>query len=147
MSADVESRVAIVAAAFNRELVDAMVAFTKEELAALKLPASDPVFVTGCYELPLVCDRLLERDDVRGGVVLGYIERGETLHGEVMGHVVHKTLVDLQVMQQKPLGLGIIGPGATLAQAQARVEKSARAAVRALAQSLETLDRLEAHPA
>ena len=32
-----------------------------------------------------------------GLITLGYIERGETQHGEVMGHVVHRALVELQL--------------------------------------------------
>ena len=59
-------------------------------------------------------------DQHDGLVVLGYIERGETLHGEVMGHVVHTALVQLQLKYRKPVGIGIIGPGATAEQAQAQ---------------------------
>ena len=67
----------------------------------------------GSYEMPLIADVLLGREDVDALVVLGYIERGETLHGEVMGNVVHAALVQLQLKHRKPMGLGVIGPGAT----------------------------------
>jgi len=50
------------------------------------------VRVPGAYETPLVAKKLLARKDVDALVVLGFIERGETLHGEVMGHVVHRAL-------------------------------------------------------
>jgi 6,7-dimethyl-8-ribityllumazine synthase len=61
--------------------------------------------------------------------VLGFIEKGETLHGENMGHVVHRTLMELQLERRKPKGLGIIGPGATPEQAEARKERYAKDAV------------------
>ena len=79
-------------------------------------------------------------------VVLGYIERGETLHGEVMGHVVHAALVQLQLSHRKPIGLGIIGPGATAEQAEARKVSSARAAVHAALRCREVLSSLTTPP-
>ncbi len=64
-------------------------------------------------------------------VVLSYIERGETLHGEVMGNIVQSQIVQLSLRHDTPLGIGIIGPGATLEQAQSRWDSYARAAVNA----------------
>jgi 6,7-dimethyl-8-ribityllumazine synthase len=72
-------------------------------------------------------------------VVLGYIERGETLHGEVMGHTVHAAIVQLQLQYKRPIGIGIIGPGATKEQAELRKTDYAAAAVRATMRSLEAL--------
>jgi 6,7-dimethyl-8-ribityllumazine synthase len=124
-------RVAILAAEFNRPLVDAMVAAAADEAAKLGAKVVATVRVPGCYELPLQAQKLLARKDVDVLVALGYIERGETQHGEIMGHVVHKTLVELSLKHRKPAGLGIIGPGATPQQAEPRKDPYARAAVRA----------------
>jgi 6,7-dimethyl-8-ribityllumazine synthase len=131
------SRLAIVAAEFNRPLVDAMVAGALDEAnkEGARI-AFDPVRVPGCYETPLVVARVLARRDVDAVVVLGYIERGETQHGEVMGHVVHAALVGLSLDHAKPVGIGIIGPGATPAQAEERKDGYARAAVRAAMRAL-----------
>jgi hypothetical protein len=52
-------------------------------------------------------------------VVLGRIE-GRNVARRGDGHVVHRTLVDASLAFDKPVGLGIIGPGATSAQAEAR---------------------------
>jgi 6,7-dimethyl-8-ribityllumazine synthase len=130
-------RLAVVAAEFNRPLVDAMVAGAVDEARKKGARvALEPVRVPGCYETPLVVARLLARRDVDAVVVLGYIERGETQHGEVMGHVVHAALVRLSLRRGKPVGLGIIGPGATPSQAEERKDPYARAAVRAALRSL-----------
>ncbi len=132
-------RVVIVAAEFNRELIEVMIETAQQELKEAGAQVLRVVRVSGSYELPLLADCYLAQDGVDALVVLGYIERGETLHGEVMGHVVHGALVQLQLQYKKPVGLGIIGPGATAEQAQVRKVGSARAAVRAMLRSCELL--------
>lgn len=124
-------RCAILAAEFARDIVDVMVEEAKDEAAALGADVAEVVRVPGAYETPLIADRLLADPEIDFIVVLGFIERGETQHGEVMGHVVHSALVQLQLKHGKPLGIGIIGPGATTEQAGTRKVDYARAAVRA----------------
>jgi 6,7-dimethyl-8-ribityllumazine synthase len=137
-------RVAFLVAEFHRSLVDAMLSFATDEAKAQGMKVVHTVRVPGAYETPLVAKKLLARRDVDALVVLGYIERGETLHGEVMGHVVHRVLVEASLAAEKPVGLGIIGPGATKKQAEARKKSSARSAVRAVVKSLEALATLGA---
>jgi 6,7-dimethyl-8-ribityllumazine synthase len=137
-----KASLAILAAEFNRPVIDAMVSAAADEAAKVGARVAREVRVPGCYETVLVADRLLARRDVDLLVVLGFIERGETLHGEVMGHVVHRALVDLEIEHGKPIGLGLIGPGATEEQAQARKDSYARAAVRAAMRSREALASL-----
>ncbi len=134
--------VAVVAADFNKAVVDPMVETARAQIAAAGARLVNLVRVPGAYEIPLVADALLARGDVDVVVALGFIERGETLHGEVMGHVVHAALVDLQLKYKKPVGIGIIGPGATPEQAEVRKIGAARAAVVAALHSLETLAAL-----
>ena len=129
----------IVAAEFNKPLVDAMVLTALEVMRACELPVARVLRVLGSYELPLVADRELERPEVGGLIVIGYIERGETLHGEVMGHIVSRSLVETQLRLKKPIGMGIIGPGATPEQAAVRHVASARAAVLALRRVVDLL--------
>lgn len=131
--------VGVVVGDFHQELAETMVASARAEAARLGVDVPVVVQVPGSYEVPLVADALLARDSIDALVALGYIERGETLHGEVMGHAVHQALVQLQLRYKKPIGIGIIGPGATFEQAQARKEPYAAAAVRAAVRSLEAL--------
>jgi 6,7-dimethyl-8-ribityllumazine synthase len=132
-------RIVIVAAEFNKELVDAMIETAQQELKEAAAELVRVVRVPGSYEVPLLADLYLAQDGVDGLVVLGFIERGETLHGEVMGHIVHGVLVQLQLKYHKPIGIGIIGPGATVEQAQKRKTSSARAAARAVVRNCELL--------
>lgn len=112
--------ISIVAAQFNPAIVEPMVQAANEALLAGGATVKDIVRVPGSYEIPLAADLLLKKGNVEALIVLGYIEKGETLHGEVMGHVVHRSIVELQLQYSTPIAIGIIGPGATLEQAQAR---------------------------
>jgi 6,7-dimethyl-8-ribityllumazine synthase len=124
-------RCAIIAAEFAKEIVDVMIEEARREADAVGADIVGVTRVPGSYEVPLIADARLADSGVDLVVVLGFIERGETLHGEVMGHVVHQTLVNLQLKYKKPVGIGIIGPGATPEQAEKRKSDYARAAVRA----------------
>ena len=73
--------------------------------------------------------RAIQEDSVSALVVLGIIECGETKHGLVMAQAVFDAIIQLQLQHNIPIGLGIIGPEATEAQIDARLEKHARAAV------------------
>jgi 6,7-dimethyl-8-ribityllumazine synthase len=135
-------RVAIVVAEFNRPLVEAMLRSALDEAKKLGAEVSASVRVPGSYETPIAAEQLFRRASVDALVVLGYIERGETLHGEVMGHVVHRALLEGSLRSGKPLGFGFIGPGATLSHARARKDDYARAAVRAAVRMVGVLAEL-----
>lgn len=138
-----KKRVAIVAAEFNKPLVNAMIEAAQNELRAANTELVGVFRVAGAYEIPIVADSVLAQKAVDALVVLGYIERGETLHGEVMGHVVHAALVQIQLKHRKPVGLGIIGPGATADQADLRKVGYATNAVRAMLQNCVCLAEIE----
>lgn len=91
------------------------------------------VWVPGTYEAPLVVERMLEKDSLDAVVVVGYIEKGSTLHGQEMGATCSLVFKQLELEYSKPVGMGIIGPGATAEQAEGRVAyagNAMRAAVR-----------------
>jgi len=85
----------------------------------------------GCYDAPILVDELLKRDDVDAVVVLGAVVQGETKHDEVVAHQAARKLLDLSLKYGKPVALGVIGPGATRAQALERAEEYARRGVEA----------------
>jgi 6,7-dimethyl-8-ribityllumazine synthase len=135
-------RLAILIAEFNPSLVDAMLRSALDEARKLGAEVSASARVPGSYETPIAAEKLLRRASVDALVVLGYIERGETLHGEVMGHVVHRALLEASLRYEKPVGFGFIGPGATLRDAKARKDEYARAAVRAAVRMVGVLAEL-----
>lgn len=131
--------ITIIATEFHKDISEEMVKAATEELSKLDVKNPKIVGVSGSFEMPLVAEEALSKKETDALVLLGYIEKGETLHGEVMGHVVHEKLLELGLKYKKPIGLGIIGPGATLEQAKARTEGTAKRAVLAVFKSFEAL--------
>jgi len=123
-------RVALVCGSFHRDEVERMLAFASEEAAFQGLEVGEIVWVPGSMEVPLALNRLLKSHDA--AACLGIIEKGETQHGLAMGQAVIKSIVDLQLKHDKPIGLGIIGPGAEPHHIEPRLEPHARAAMRAV---------------
>ena len=132
--------IVIIAAEFNKELAEGMIEAARQEAEDAGATVIRIIRVAGCYEVPLIADLQAAQKEIDALVVLGYIERGETLHGEVMGQVVHSALVSLQLKYGKPIGLGIVGPGATQQQAEVRKADYARAAVRAALRNSEIIN-------
>ena len=127
----------IVCGAFHREHVESMLEYARDEAASKNWEVADVVWVPGSMEAPLALERMLQREDSDGAVALGIIERGQTDHGLVMGQSVTRAIIELQIAHNKPIGLGIIGPGAEPEHIVARLEPHARAAVGAVAAMVE----------
>ena len=123
----------IVCGSFHREEVEKMLQFARDEAASKNWDVTDVAWVPGSMEAPLALDRMLQQEEIHGAVVLGIIERGETDHGLVMGQSVTGAVIKLQIKHNKPIGLGIIGPGAEPEHVGPRLEPHARAAVGAVA--------------
>ncbi len=126
-------KIAIVCGSFHQTEVERMLEWSNDEASKLELTVSDVVWVPGAMEVPLALDRLLSREDIGGAACLGIIEKGQTKHGLAMGQAVIKSIIDLQLTWNKPIGLGIIGPGAKPDHIEPRLEPHARAAIAAIA--------------
>ena len=122
--------IGIVCGSFHRDEVERMLAWASEEAAKNDMNITQVVWVPGSMEVPLALDRMLKSCDA--AACLGIIEKGETQHGLAMGQAVIKTILELQLKHNKPIGLGIIGPGAKQHHIEPRLEPHARAAVLAL---------------
>ena len=126
-------RLGIVCGSFHREKIEIMLDFAKDEAILKNWEIAEILWVPGSMETPLALDRMLSADSIDGAAVLGIIEKGETDHGLVMGNSVTKAIIELQIKHGKPIGLGIIGPGAKPEHIDPRLEPHARAAIGAVA--------------
>ena len=124
--------IALVCGAFHRKEVEEMIEYATEEADSYNLKIVEIVWVPGSMEAPLAAARLLENEEIGGVACLGIIEKGETEHGAAMGQAVIKSLIDLQLGYDKPVGLGIIGPGAEPHHIEPRLEPHARNAISAI---------------
>ena len=134
-------RVAIVASEYNFDVTLLMLERAKEEIEFLGATLGPVVKTPGVYDMPLAVKVLYGRKDVDAVVALGAVIEGETGHDEVVMNQAARKLTDLSVEFEKPLGLGISGPGETRLQAQDRIENAGNA-VRAVVKMVRRLREL-----
>ena len=130
------NRIAVVCGSFHKDEIERMLEYAKDQASKESLTITDVVWVPGAMEVPLAVDRLLADEEINGVACLGIIEKGQTQHGLAMGQAVIKTIIELQLVHEKPVGLGIIGPGAETEHLEPRLEPHARAAVSAITKML-----------
>ena len=130
------NKIALLYGTFHKEEIETMLAAARTKAREAHLEIVEEVGVPGSLEKPLALKRLLAAGDVDGVVVLGIIERGETKHGLVMGQTVTDALLNLSLVYDTPLGMGILGPEILPEQITPRVVPYAQAAVDALAHML-----------
>ncbi len=130
------TNIAIVCGSFHKEEIEKMLALAEDQANKEKMTIVEVVWVPGAMEVPLALTRLINRPDVDGAACLGIIEKGSTQHGLAMGQAVLSSIIDLQLSSNKPIGLGIIGPGAEPKHIGPRLEPHARAAISAISSML-----------
>ena len=130
------TNIAIVCGSFHKKEIKRMLAYAENQAAIENMKVAEIVWVPGAMEVPLALSRLISRNDINGAACLGIIEKGSTQHGLAMGQAVIKSVIELQLKHNKPIGLGIIGPGAEPEHIEPRLEPHARAAVSAISSML-----------
>ncbi|MFH1779897.1 MAG: 6,7-dimethyl-8-ribityllumazine synthase [Candidatus Micrarchaeota archaeon] len=125
------TRIGIITAEFNSFLTFKMEARAKKYAEENGCVVSHALRVPGSHDMPYAIQLLLKKSDVDAVVVLGAIIRGETKHDEVIGFALGKTIHELTLKYEKPIGFGVLGPGITTEQAEKRAEDYAERAVNA----------------
>ena len=133
----------IVAAEFNYDITFAMVELAKEHARFLEADVAAVVRVPGVFDMPLVVKKLLQREDIDGLVVLGAVIEGSTEHDEIVAQHAARKIADLALDYEKPIGLGITGPGMSRMEAHQRVSYAKRA-VEAAVKMIKTLREIQA---
>jgi 6,7-dimethyl-8-ribityllumazine synthase len=87
----------------------------------------ETIAVPGSYDTPLAADRLARRDDIDAVAVLGAIITGDTDHDRVIADAAAQGLTDVSLDRDTPVTFGIIGPGMSQAEANARIGYGATA--------------------
>ena len=128
---------------FNEEVTSRMLAVAQEKAITLKLKIIYTCKVPGAYDMPIIVDALLKKKDVDGVVTLGAIIKGQTKHDEVISHSSAKSLSELSIKYQKPVSLGISGPGMQERHAYARIRPVAERAVEAVVKISKELKRIQ----
>ena len=127
---------------FNQQVTSRMLSVAQEKAKLLKLNVKYICKVPGVYDIPILVDTLLQKEDVDGVATLGVIIKGQTKHDEIIAHSTATKLTDLSLKYQKPVSLGISGPGMEERQAFARIRPVAERAIEALIKISKELKRI-----
>ena len=134
--------IAIVVSEFNQQVTSRMLSVAQEKAKLLKLNVKYICKVPGVYDIPILVDTLLQKKDVDGVATLGVIIKGQTKHDEIIAHSTATKLTDLSLKYQKPVSLGISGPGMEERQAFARIRPVAERSIEALIKISKELKRI-----
>jgi 6,7-dimethyl-8-ribityllumazine synthase len=122
-------RLGLVVAQFDKSgtVIGEMERHAREQARERDAEVVATVEVPGSYDTPLAADRLARRDDIDAVAVLGAVVTGDTDHDQVIADAAARGLTDVSLDRDTPVTLGIIGPGMSRAEAEARVTYGARA--------------------
>ena len=135
--------IAIVVAEFNENVTSRMHQIAIETANNLKLNIKYTCKVPGIFDMPLIIDKLLEKKDVDGVVTIGAVIKGQTKHDEIISHSTARNIAKLSLKHQKPVSLGISGPGMSERQAYARIRLVSENAVNAVQKVSRELKRIK----
>ena len=124
-------QIGAVVSEFNYDITMMMLERAKEHAQFLGSEITKIVKVPGVFDMGLAIKKLLKLEEIDGVVCLGAVIEGETDHDEVVISQAARKIADLSVEFEKPVGLGISGPGMSRLQAEERIER-AKSAVEAV---------------
>ncbi|MBS83750.1 MAG: 6,7-dimethyl-8-ribityllumazine synthase [Euryarchaeota archaeon] len=130
------TNIAIVCGSYHKTEIERMLNLARDQAEKENLTIVEVIWVPGAMEVPLAISRVINNPEIHGAACLGIIEKGSTQHGLAMGQAVLSSIIDLQLESGKPIGLGIIGPGAEPEHIEPRLEPHARAAISAISSML-----------
>ena len=128
---------------FNQEVTSRMLLVAQEKAKKLKLKIEYTCKVPGSYDMPIIVNSLLQKKNVDGVVTLGAIIKGQTKHDEIIAQTTANALTELSLKYNKPVSLGITGPGMQERHAYARIRPVAERAVEAVVKISSELKRIQ----
>ncbi len=132
-------KIGVVISEFNADITYLMLQVAQSHAEFLGADIVDVLKVPGVFDMPLAVTKLLEKDEIQGVATLGAVIQGATKHDEIVASHSSKLLADLSLKFKKPVSLGIIGPGATHAQAKQRIEEYGRRSIESVVKTIKRL--------
>ena len=129
-------------AEFNFDINQMMLELAKSEAKNRDCEVTRVVMVPGVFDMPLAIKKLIQKDDIDAVITLGSVIEGATDHDQIVASHASRLITDLSVQYEKPVALGISGPGMTRLDAHRRVTygKSAVEAAIKMCDRLKELD-------
>lgn len=123
----VEVKIGAVVSEFNYDITQMMLDLAREHAKFLNSEITEVIAVPGVFDMPLAIKKLLEKDEIDAVVTLGAVIEGSTSHDEIVVQHASRKIADLALEYDKPVALGITGPGMTRLEAHQRVDYAKRA--------------------
>jgi 6,7-dimethyl-8-ribityllumazine synthase len=122
-----EIKLGFVVSEFHRDITYQMEILGREHAEFLGAKVYCTVYTPGTFDMPLAVKKMLTDGEVDAVVTLGCIVEGATEHDEVIASQLTRKIMDLSLEYDKPVTLGVSGPGMTRLEAQERVDYAKRA--------------------
>lgn len=136
------TKIGIVVSDFNYDITYLMQKKAEEKADLLGMQHVE-VRVPGVFDMPLAVKLLFKKKDIAGIALIGAVVKGETKHDDLVINQSVRKIVDLSTEYEKPVSMGIIGPGAEHDQAVSRLEEYASRAIESLAKQFRALKPIE----
>ncbi|QYZ79338.1 6,7-dimethyl-8-ribityllumazine synthase [Methanofollis formosanus] len=120
-------KLGFVVAEFNRDITYMMEIEGREHAKFLGAEVTECFYVPGAYDMPLAIKKMLEDGKVDAVVTVGCVIEGATQHDEIVVQHAARKIIDLSLEYNKPVALGISGPGMTRLEANERIDYAKRA--------------------
>ncbi len=135
-------RLGVVVSEFNYNITSRMLERVLKEAEALNSNVKYIFYVPGVFDMPLAIERILKKD-VDAIITLGAVIKGDTKHDEVIAFNIARVIADLSLKYNKPIALGISGPGMSAEQAEERINSISVRAVNAAVNMVKRLKMLD----
>ena len=123
----VNVRIGAVVAEFNYDITNMMLELAREHAKLLDSEITEVMTVPGVFDMPLAIKKLLKQENIDAVITLGAVIEGSTDHDQIVVQHASRKIADLALEYDKPVSLGISGPGMTRIEAHQRVEYGKRA--------------------
>ncbi|MFX1339343.1 MAG: 6,7-dimethyl-8-ribityllumazine synthase [Promethearchaeota archaeon] len=121
--------IGLVVGEFHYDITENMLNKAVEHAQFLGCNVVEVIKVPGSFDMPLAIKNLLKKDNIEGVVCLGAVIKGDTDHDQIVAQHAARKMVDLSLDFNKPVSLGVSGPGMTRVEAVERIEDFARRSV------------------
>lgn len=98
-------RIAIVRSVWHRECTDALNADAIKALVDAGISKKNimEIEAPGSFEIPLLCQTLLEYGEADGVIAFGIIVQGATHHAEMIARECGRAIMNLQLLHRRPV--------------------------------------------
>jgi len=131
--------IGLVVGEFHYDITENMMNKAVDHAEFLGCNIVEIIKVPGSFDMPLAIKTLLAKDKIDGVVCLGAVIKGDTDHDQLVAQHAARKMVDLSLEYDKPVSLGVSGPGMTRVEAVERIEDFARRSVESAVKMIKRL--------